>query len=122
MKWFYDLKIGTKVLAGFIIVALIAGVVGYVGIANIQEITAADVRVYTFNTEPLAFIAKASADFQRTRVNLRDICIATDMAAKTRYANEMKELSENVIHNLDLFETRIETETGRQEYDKVKAA
>ncbi|MDD2421826.1 MAG: MCP four helix bundle domain-containing protein, partial [Heliobacteriaceae bacterium] len=88
MKWFYDLKIGTKVLAGFIIVALIAGVVGYVGIANIQEITEADVRVYTFNTEPLAFIAKASADFQRTRVNLRDICIATDMAAKTRYANE----------------------------------
>ena len=38
MKWFNNLKIGTKLLAGFIMVALIAGVVGGVGMFGLQEV------------------------------------------------------------------------------------
>lgn len=34
MKWFYDLKISTKLILSFLIVALIAGIVGTVGLVN----------------------------------------------------------------------------------------
>jgi len=39
MQWFKDLRIGTKLIAGFVFVALIAGVIGWLGIHNINEIT-----------------------------------------------------------------------------------
>ena len=38
MKWFINMKIGSKLILGFLIVAVIAGMVGVVGIVNIQSI------------------------------------------------------------------------------------
>ncbi len=38
MSWFYNLKIATKLITGFIVVALIAGAVGFTGISNINKI------------------------------------------------------------------------------------
>jgi methyl-accepting chemotaxis protein len=43
MKWFYNMKIGTKLISGFIIVALIAGVIGIVGFMGLKEV--GDVRL-----------------------------------------------------------------------------
>lgn len=39
MKWFYNLKIRTKLLSGFILVALVVGIVGYVGIIILKNWT-----------------------------------------------------------------------------------
>ncbi|KZL90357.1 hybrid sensory histidine kinase BarA [Clostridium magnum DSM 2767] len=38
MKWFYNLKISTKILTGFILAAFIAGVVGFIGVINISNL------------------------------------------------------------------------------------
>ncbi|MDD4588150.1 MAG: methyl-accepting chemotaxis protein, partial [Heliobacteriaceae bacterium] len=122
MKWFYNQKIGTKLLAGFIIVALIAGVVGYVGIININEITARDTELYEYNTLPLADIGEASAGFQRVRIYLRDICMEKDMAAKSKYVRELEELAKEVMEHLNKFEAKLQTQEGRNEFAKVKAA
>ncbi len=38
MRWFNNLKIGTKLLSGFIFVAIIAGAIGFIGINKIHQI------------------------------------------------------------------------------------
>ncbi len=38
MNWFYNLKVRTKLIAAFIVVAVIAGVIGYLGISNMRTI------------------------------------------------------------------------------------
>lgn len=38
MKWFYNMKVGKKLLASFIVVALIAAVVGFVGYRGIDQV------------------------------------------------------------------------------------
>jgi len=38
MKWYKNMKIGKKLILGFIIVALIAGAVGVIGYININEL------------------------------------------------------------------------------------
>ncbi len=38
MKWFYDLKVGSKLIMGFLIVSLITAAVGYFGIRNMGTI------------------------------------------------------------------------------------
>lgn len=46
MQWFNNLKIGTKLISGFVIVALIAGVIGLIGIQKLSQIAAADTKLY----------------------------------------------------------------------------
>ncbi len=38
MKWFYDMKIGKKLIGGFLLVAAIAVTIGLIGYMNIKKL------------------------------------------------------------------------------------
>jgi len=76
MKWFYNMKIGTKLVSSFIVVAIIAAVVGVVGIVNIKDINKADTVLYKNMTVPISQMGDISTTFQRIRVNLREVVLA----------------------------------------------
>ena len=46
MKWFHDLKIGTKLLSSFAVVAAIAGLIGWVGLAGISDMKTRSAATY----------------------------------------------------------------------------
>lgn len=113
MRWFYNLKIGTKLLTSFIIVTLIAGIVGYVGIKNIRKIEALDTKLYEQMTVPVSQLAAISTDFQRTRVNARDLIAAERPEDRQKFADRINELRDSIERNADLYEKTIFTEEGR---------
>ena len=76
MKWYLNMKIGKKLLLGFILVALIAGAMGGFALYNIKTLDDSDTQLYEHMTVPLSEIAKISTEFQRSRVNVRDMIIA----------------------------------------------
>jgi methyl-accepting chemotaxis protein len=65
-------KLSTKIIMGFLLVALITGLVGAVGMFYTRQITAAGQDLYVFNTVPLANIGSLGANFQEVRVLFRD--------------------------------------------------
>ncbi len=67
MKRFYNWRISTKLIIGFIIVALIACIVGGVGLASIASISKADNQLYEENALGMSNITNAGLCFQRTR-------------------------------------------------------
>jgi len=75
MKWFLNMKITTKLISSFIIVALLAGIVGAVGMSNITEIDENGHVLYANMTVPLAEAAEMAKLFQRIRVNTRDMIL-----------------------------------------------
>jgi methyl-accepting chemotaxis protein len=79
MKKFYDLKIAVKLIIGFVIVSLIAGVVGGVGVININKINTLDTEMYEKHTATLDDMAMITQCFERTRGNLRDLLIREDL-------------------------------------------
>lgn len=46
MKWFYNMKISAKLIISFLIMAVIAGVIGVFGLVNIMRITEADTQMF----------------------------------------------------------------------------
>ncbi|HEX2866583.1 MAG TPA: MCP four helix bundle domain-containing protein, partial [Ignavibacteriales bacterium] len=76
MKWFYDLKISAKLLLSFILVALIAGVVGYEGISSLRTADESDTILFERNTVPLSAMVDLVGHFQRMRANGLDLLIA----------------------------------------------
>jgi methyl-accepting chemotaxis protein len=73
MKWFSNMKVGTKLLGGFILVALISAVIGAIGVINIRKIDAASTKIYTHVAIPISDLVTISTQYQMSRVHLRDI-------------------------------------------------
>jgi methyl-accepting chemotaxis protein len=125
MQWFNNLKIGTKLISGFIIVALVAGVIGLIGIQKIHQIDDADTKLYEKITIPLSDLGDISTAFQRIRVNSRDLIDAVGMEEKQKFATRIKELREGNNKSVETFEKTILTDEGRKlfaEYKSLRAA
>ncbi len=76
MMWFYKLSMRTKLLAGFILVAMVTGLVGFVGIKQIRVINTADTKLYEKMTVPLSNVSAMATAFQRMRANLLEMLLA----------------------------------------------
>jgi len=63
MKWYYNLKINTKLVGAFISVALLATVIGIYGIVNLQSIAKNDKALYSENLIGLSHISNLQRYF-----------------------------------------------------------
>jgi len=120
MQWFKDLKVGTKLIAGFIMVAIIAAVVGGIGIMKIYEIDHDAAMMYEKMTVPLGDLGAISVDFQRARINLRDVVEATDPAERQKYVENIKKLRHDMTDHAEKVEKTLLTEEGRKAFNEFK--
>ncbi|WP_281184544.1 methyl-accepting chemotaxis protein [Trichlorobacter lovleyi] len=120
MRWFKDLKVGTKLIAGFIMVAIIAAVVGGIGIMKIYEINHDAAMMYEKMTVPLGDLGAISVDFQRARINLRDVVETTDPAERQKYAENIKKLRQDMTDHAEKVEKTLLTEEGRKVFNEFK--
>ena len=102
MKWFYNMKLSTKLILTFIVVAIISGIVGLVGIVNITKINDNDNILYDNMTVPLSEVAEMARLFQRARVNGRDLILYEEKAdidqaysEVVAYLNEIDTISQS---------------------------
>ena len=118
MQWFKDLKVGVKLIAGFVAVAIIAAVVGGIGIMKIYEIDHDADMMYEKMTVPLGDLGAISVDFQRARINLRDVVEATDPAERQKYVENIKKLRQDMTGHAEKVEKTLLTEEGRKAFNE----
>ena len=82
MKWFYNLKVNAKLIIGFCFVAVIAGFVGSQGISSLKSAENSSTFLYKETAVPLEIVGNISTSFQRQRVNILEVIIATDPVLK----------------------------------------
>ena len=120
MRWFANLKVSVKLLSGFISVAVLAGVIGFVGIKEIREIAAADTKLYEKMTVPLGEIGQVSTSFQRMRCNLAELLIA-DTPERIKDMRKRADDRDKEIDALFVsYEKTILTEQGRKDFAEMK--
>ncbi|WP_026842904.1 MCP four helix bundle domain-containing protein, partial [Citrifermentans bremense] len=122
MKWFYDLKLGTKLISGFISVAAIAAIIGYFGIREMSAIEEADIALYEKITVPITELQDISTSFQRVRVNLRDMILATTPQDAQDKVKRIAELRTELDKATAQFEKTILTDEGRKLFAEFKQA
>ena len=67
MNWYANMKMTGKLLFGFIIVAIVAGVIGVFSMINIRTMQESDQRMYANMTVPIQEAAQIAIDFQQVR-------------------------------------------------------
>ena len=75
-----NLKTGVKLVGAFMVLAVITGIVGVCGMVYIQTITNEDAILYKNMTVPISQLAAMDTDFQRIRINIRDVILSNDAA------------------------------------------
>jgi len=121
MKLYKNMKIGTKMIVGYLIVALLAGAIGVLGIVNIQKIDEADTYLYEKMTVPLGELVLIAESFQRMRGNLKDILLSTTLAEIEDYESRIVLRNEEFATNLESFVTTIFTEEGNTLATEIQA-
>ncbi len=116
MKWFNNLKIGAKLVSTFVIVALLAGVVGIVGIFNIKQVNKNYTELYENFGIATANIGKASTDFNSIRAATRDILLSDSAEDRKNYNNLIKDLDTDIQKNLKALYNSLKTEDGQKVY------
>jgi methyl-accepting chemotaxis protein len=125
MQWYYNLKISVKLLSAFIVVAVIAGIIGGIGIVELKKLDDNGDKMYNKITIPISDLGDISTAFQRQRVNSRDLIDATTTDEKQKFANRIKELREGNNKAVEAFEKTILTEEGKKlfaDYKTMRAA
>jgi methyl-accepting chemotaxis protein len=107
MTWFHNLKISSKLLIGFILVALVSGVVGYVGITQIKTIAAADVRMYEKTTIPITQLNELNREFQTLRVTVRDLLLSRSASEASADNESLNKIHENITDILLEYEKSV---------------
>ena len=119
---FKNVTIRVKLLTSFLLVAAIAGVVGFLGITNIRTVEKEDTRLYETMTAPLSDLMDMGTNFQRMRVNLREVILSTDPQYIDHYSKRFNERSENFDKSASIFEKTILTDKVKGQHYQALAA
>jgi methyl-accepting chemotaxis protein len=112
MKWFYDMKIGTRLIAAFIIVGAITAIVGYMGITSMAKI--GDLSKTTFERETLgiSYIKQANIDLIEVDRDNKNVQLAATPDEAEQYKAVMEASERRVDENLEKAKQTIKTESG----------
>ena len=121
MMWFKNMKIGAKLILGFILVAIIAATIGIVGIINLNNISRAEKKVYKMVTVPLGELITIVDSYQKMTGCVNEILLTDDAAEIKAYKEEITELNKEFATKYESFNTTVLTAEGQKLIDETGA-
>jgi methyl-accepting chemotaxis protein len=112
------IKIGPKLIGGFLLVAAIAGIIGVIGIINIKTIDSKDMLLYEQATKPLGELLNIAQSFEKVRISLFEIINTKDEAELQKIETEIADLRQEMTKSQEVMEKAIETEQEKRMYAK----
>ncbi|HET6842196.1 MAG TPA: methyl-accepting chemotaxis protein [Candidatus Angelobacter sp.] len=118
-----NMKLRTRMIAGFVLVALIPIVIGFIGLQNIRTMSQADQKLYDEGTVPLPELSGIGVSLQRMRVASRDFIAAQgDAEKRAKFEKQLNDLSANVDKISSDLERRNLSPEMRKTFEEYKVA
>ncbi|HPU63030.1 MAG TPA: HAMP domain-containing methyl-accepting chemotaxis protein [Mobilitalea sp.] len=96
MKWFRNLKISVKLIIGFLAVALLAGMIGIVGTASLNNVSSDAKILYEKAAEPLGQLSEILEMYLELRVELRNLILVEDTEELDKRIDEMRAKADEI--------------------------
>lgn len=103
MNWFNDLKIGTKLMGTFILLAIVAGIVGWQGVSTTTDMGAISEDMYSNQLTPMQLLSDANDAFLSVRIGIRDAYIIPGGAAHEKAIKQVEESTAQFEAKLDAY-------------------
>jgi methyl-accepting chemotaxis protein len=119
MKWFNNLKISVKLVSAFLLVALIAGVVGVFGVVNLQSVDEFYTEMNKEQTISLPVISDVARAYLKQMVIIRDLYIDKDKSLYQDYLNDFNDEEKIETESIELFKQAITSPEMQKEFDNL---
>jgi methyl-accepting chemotaxis protein len=120
MKWIYDMKITRKLVISFILVSLVAGIVGLIGVVDLFKINTTYIDTYNNVTTAHMSTGNLLSGLERMKYELVDMILESDPNEIKKDAEDIKAEKEMISTSMDDFEATIVREDVRTEFAKLK--
>ncbi|AKA68303.1 methyl-accepting chemotaxis protein [Clostridium scatologenes] len=104
MQWFKNLKMVQKLISSFLVVALFIGVVGFIGIHNMQLIYSNANSMHDYNLKSIETLMTMKQNYADVRSDLLKIVYQQDLSDKNSIKKEITDLSEKNDTIIDNYE------------------
>jgi len=113
MKWFYDMKIGRKLIGAFIVTGLITAIVGAMGIANLGKIAALSASSYANETLGISYLREADVHVIHMARAEKNLLLSSTPAEREKYTQAIASYSSLVDESLEKARPLVHTEAGK---------
>ena len=110
MKW--------KLFVGFLIVAVMAGLIGGVGIFSLSTVNSKYSSLYLDNTRPLEYLENVAVSFQRTRLNMYRVIVSTGTDQKSYY-DRLQSFNDEMNANLEQYKKYVTSGEEEKQYQAL---
>lgn len=119
MNWFLNMQIRKKLIVSFVIVALIAGMIGIIGVYSLNKAnTSSDFIFHNYGASQ-GIMGNASANFQKTRAALRDMLMEVDMTKSNKHYNDMTKFQAQANKFFEEYEKTCVTPEEKARYSEM---
>lgn len=122
MNWFYDLKLGTKLLSSFILIAAIVGFVGYKGLTTIQWMKERQEQLYEKELLPNVALANAQKALLKTRIAAVKSATQSSKEEHAETQKMIQELEKEFLDALEKYSAHGLSEEGKADFARVREA
>jgi len=122
MRWYYDMKIGAKLISAFIVVSVITAIVGYMGVANMGKIAEMAATSYAKETVAIVYLKQADVDLINMARAEKNLLLASTLEEREKYKATIQTYQAKVDENLEKSRPLIHTDHGKELLVKFEAA
>ena len=122
MKWFKNLKISTKLISAFLVIALIAGGVGIFGILSLSNANSQSEELFANYGNSQGYLGYVLGNFQKQRALLRDLLIYQDVDKSAVVEESMTGSDEIMMNNLSEYEATCTKDDEIAAFAELEAA
>jgi len=120
MKWFNNLKVGTKLVAAFIVVSAFAGIVGIIAIRNMSLIDQGADRIYKTELMGINYLKEAHIDVGRLARAEKNMMLAPTEAERAKYVEDIRKSKEQIVANLNNAKPLFHSEEGKKIFARIE--
>ena len=113
MQFFTNMRVGTKLIAGFLIVAFLGAVVGAVGVYALSQVNQTADNMYRYETLGIQHAGEAKSQIEAINTELRSIFTASTERDRQRAVNKIEELFSALDKSLASARLSFSTDEGR---------
>jgi methyl-accepting chemotaxis protein len=113
MNWFYDMKIGKKLIGAFIVTGIITAIVGFIGIANMGKIADLSEFSYANETQGISYLRQANVDLIHMARAEKNLLLSSTQEEREKYRDAIGQYSSAVSGSLEKARPLIHTEEGK---------
>jgi len=114
MKWFYDMKIGARLIGAFVVVGAITALVGFLGIRNMGKLAGLAAESYAKDTMGITYLKQADVELIHMARAEKNLLLSSTPEERAKYGEAIQSFKAKVDEDLEKARPLIYTDKGKE--------